>query len=753
MMGCMPIWAAYSSQFRTPEYDWTDTDTTTYFVAAKSYLEGTKFSYEDGDFVTYDMGICRNGDKVTFTNLFDSYDGDESMAKHDVPVVGLYDAEAGTITLDVEQIAVNVWDAYDALLYAGVVTEDGTLEPDTELVFEVDPDFTKISATMDFGCRFKYGWVQIYKDFVAVAKTDDEQVQIELLGGLADMGIAYAGMPISKDFSLVNMGGGKSDITITVIEGEDAFSITEYDTTLFPYSAGDFTVEFTPAGEGTYRGKALVEAASGESCTIELRGEGIAPFDYNKIVLNGDFRFETDVDFPFMVVDVEHPIYDADGATTGETETITVARGGTGGAYGLSTLKAFFSVPEGLVGHLTFKGHANNAENLPYLQRSYILIDDDDYFEAEYALTGDFDPKDCDYYLTEGEHFVYFVHLDNLTHKEENCMYIWDLNLEYEEPQESGIEILTPEIFMGYGVIDWVGLVEKKAEIVIRNIGIEQLSVTSVDIDNDAFSVEIPDEEIGLLEEMAIPVYFEATAAGDYAANITIETNVGTVEAEVEAEAFDEPDYSVICDEGQDLVTRYGYCDEYPFVMLNGAAVNATAGRPFADEAFSYFDIFVEIPEGEVGYLHFKGHSWGTPEDSYVEDPYWNFGGIILVRADGNHLMSGFYDNDMEISEQTLIDNDFGAYLLLPEGENQIEFLYEKQGGNVIWGEDCLRIDSFGIEIQGAGVSNIAIDGGARQEFYDISGKRLDGPQKGINIVRTIHADGSSTVQKIILRK
>ena len=67
-------------------YNWESTDTISYFVAAQSFVNGTSFNIDGGDYKTYELGVVHQGNKVVFTNLFNLVDTGGYDSAYDTPI-------------------------------------------------------------------------------------------------------------------------------------------------------------------------------------------------------------------------------------------------------------------------------------------------------------------------------------------------------------------------------------------------------------------------------------------------------------------------------------------------------------------------------------------------------------------------------------------------------------------------------------------------------------------------------------------
>ena len=153
-----------------------EAEPTQYFAVAQSFHTGYTFNYNGGDVFTYNIGIAREGTKVTITNLFDmeaQSAGSWSVSK-DLPVEGVYDEEAKTSTIPSGTVCGDYGGYYDAILNGGTVSENGQLTPSAEIVFDVEGDMEAITAREPFAAQYTYGTIRIYKSFRAgIAKTEN----------------------------------------------------------------------------------------------------------------------------------------------------------------------------------------------------------------------------------------------------------------------------------------------------------------------------------------------------------------------------------------------------------------------------------------------------------------------------------------------------------------------------------------------------------------------------------------------------
>ena len=752
------------------EHEWEGTDTVKYFVGAQSFMKGWSFDINGGDSKTYEMGVFHEGTRVVFTNVFNSYDPSTGGSNHDYPMEGVYDAEAGTITFDAGIRAVNMYNSYVATLVAVTEFDEKGLVPEGaslgEVVFKVTPDFKTITAVNYFGAQYQYGWQDRFKTFTAVKEDPNDPAVVNRVGeGAVVFDKTYPNMPVEKTVTLLNSGGQAAEYVVT-IDGE-GFFCKEFSGSVEPYSSKNITITFNPSKAGDFEGIATIETEVGDPILVFMEGEAVALPDYSAIVKSGDFTFETVVNYPAEVKEVAHPLFDEDGNPimteegVQKTETVTAAKLCTSGIYGTSLLRARFNVPEGKVGTLKFKSFYNNPTNTTWIAQYTIHIDDENtYGDRIYQLAADVKPEHSTYKLAPGDHFVKFNLLDAQSRQTELFAAIYDLELVIEDVVEQEPEVNTPEVNLGFGIADDDNDCEKLGKIIITNRSLSKMKVTKITCDNVEFDYSIPNTEADFLEQITIPIEMIANTPGEKVANYTIETTTGNCTAVATATTCAYPDYESLVTEGKECFSNFEVNYDYPFTVENGKAYNLSSQHPDAAEVFSTFSFTVTVPEDMVGQFHFKGHSWGTPESKYAEEPLWDFGGLWCQLAQpmqgSNGFTACFYDNDVDVDEtywEKLGDPLFTQLTLLPAGENVLKFFYEQMGDKKWYSEDRLEIYSIGVTLKSTtGIDQVIESETVSTEYFNSLGIRVEKPQSGMCIERATLSNGSVITRKVVIK-
>jgi len=737
--------------------NWEKTDTISYFVAAQSFVSSNSFKADGGDYKTYELGVVHQGKKVVFTNLFNLISTGGYDSSYDTPIEGVYNEADGTITFDANVVYTKVGNQYDCMLYAvkGFDSTGQYLPEDelNQLVFHVTPDFKTITNITPFGLKYSFGSPERYKSFSATLKDADSEGNIIKLNESVKIPGCYEGNKSEKTITIFNAGGKEAEYVIGITQDGNDFSAKPQNGTIKAWGKKDITFTFNPKNAGNYEGIATIETENG-NLVIGLEAEALPSPQYTEAVKAGDFNFETSIQYPGVIADFNHPLAD------GGSEKVKAIRLATGGKYGSSTLKIAFSIPEGKQGHLSYKGYLDNPTNAVFSVNLFIGLNQETGLPAPaYMLSSDFEEKYTELDFGPGDYYLFFNHMDGMSKSEDVATYIWDLDLTLSDPKNDAPEVTTPELFMGFGI---AGQTEKIGTISVRNRSSEEMEIISVESDNDEFTASAPSTKVGLLESVNIPIEYVSAEPGERVANLTIVTNLGTVKAVAKATVCEYPDYSSLVSEGREYIT-FSVNEDYPFAMENGKAFNITSKYPDTQEVTSTLPFVITIPEGMTGRLEYTGHAWGTPADKYAVEPLWDYGGIEIALAkrvyDSTGFTACFYDNDIEISSNRWADLGEGSDIFtllqhnIPAGTNEGVFFFRQGGDNKFYGEDRIELTDIKIIVtpEDSSVSDMIEDATCTYEYFDMQGRRIMNPDKGIYLVRITDNKGNVSTKKVIL--
>lgn len=689
--------AAKPSKIRTIRKEGTDAKE--YFVAAQKYHKSYQFVYEGGDITTYPIDIKVDGDKVTFSKLFNlEAQSTEWSVGVDYDIVGTYDAAAGTITIptstNFEQatIAGTIGGYYTEVLAAGTVTPDNKMAPVDELVFNVIGDFEAITTDTSFGIMnytndgsANYGAQAIYRGFYATLPSNEPKLIAFNDSYVFDDSFVNQGT--SNTFSVVNVSDAEVDFFVECESDDDTFSADPEVGIIPARTVQEIAVNFLPKEVGEFEGLISLQYdglnTTPDPIEVFYQATAIPTPDYSAIVKSGDFTFSTNIEFPFEITTLE------DGTQ--------VARSTTNGQVGTSKLNVEFEVPEDNIGIFAWKGESVNTGHW-FMNAGGYFTDNADEANAIYQngtedITGSLE-------FAPGKHSVRFQY-EGLYYigDEKNGLYVYDLELVYTPAESDAVAIETPEVNFGNFMIKDENGVEGQKSLVIRSKGLNDLSVTNVSSTSENFVATKPSSTVGLLETIEIPVMFRTNEPGEYEAEITIETTAGNVTANVKALVRKMADFSTVVTEGSECVTGFSTDDSFPFEVENGVAYNANSGEADDVPTTSWFQIDFTIPEGKVGYLYWDGIQYPS-----MPDPGMNYMGDYSQITISHPMTSGtksIYADETNASQEAYTSDEFWApYLTSVPGNHSIRFAYAKNGDGIISEKDRVEISNFRIVVE-----------------------------------------------------
>lgn len=683
---------AKSKRFQLKRADASTVDTTSFFAVAQSYYKSYTFTYTGGDVKTYNIGVAVDGTKVTFSKLFNLYDPTSWSVSSDSDVVGTYDATAKTITIPTSTVFANatiagkIYNYYPGVLLSGTVDEEGNLTPADNLVFHVEGDFDRIYTDQSFGISeytadgsSSYGFYKMYRSFSAYLPKSSPNLMT--FTDNVDYGELFPGDSLTKSVTIVNTGGSSADAVVSVESDDESFYTDSLSITVPAQSTLDVPITFKASEIGDHDGIATIEYDNGDPISFTLSGKIISQPDFSPIVKHGTFSFETNIDAPWAL----------DTLSTGEV----VAASTTGGKAGSSKLTATFTVPDGQIGKLSWKGMSNNSNYWYYAAGGYFVDDMNTSVAAyEYANTDISNSIE----LAPGEHKVRFQY-DQYYYSglDADRMYIYDLDLETETLNADSAILNTSELDLGNAVLQDGGTATKAGTITLTNVGSNSLSVKDITTDNSEITADKNVEAAATLKELSIPVTLSTKTAGDKTANLTITTSAGTFKVKVTAKVVAMPDFSSIVTEAGVPITWTTDADN-PFVIENDTAYNLSSGEPDYTSRTSTFTGTFTIPSGKLGYLSWDGYLYGTP-DSVTN--YWakDYANIEI----GHPMMTGVHSvwGQCDAGSASVFGSDdyWADYLACTPGDHHIKFQYVQNGDTIYYGKDRLEISNIKLHV------------------------------------------------------
>lgn len=653
-----------------------------YLASAWSFHSGYNFVYDGGDIFNYEVEVVYEGTNATVKNLFNFAETDESY-----DITGVYDESAGTITISTPSEYENatkvgfLYSFYTGVLLAGKLSQDGKLSPVEELVLEVSEDKSSITCKQNFGVALFYddgssepsqfGFDVIYKNvllkqpsavsdlhtFQSVLKFSDE---------------VFPEIPVEKDVVVTNFGETAADFALSC-DG-DGFSVSPMAGVIPALGRDTLTVTFMPSAEGEYEGIITVEN-EGEPLLIQMTGGCVPSPDYSAIVKNGDLKVQTGMDYPFAVVD------------TLENVPVAISTNIGPGVVSSSWLSVTFTVPEGKLGNLSWKGMCNSTEWYTFAGSVFA----DDVKIGDYTALGMDISNNMNF--APGKHTVRFQYDrygfggSGVDHSK-TYMYVYDLDLTMETLEDNKAYIESDNIDFG-NFLDDGTLQTAIKNIVLTNEGAEPLKVLGV-TNSDAFVVEKIADEASTMETLTVPVTFSANAPGLYEDDVVISTTAGDFTVSCKALVREMPDFQSIVKSGE---FRFETDPQNPFLVENGKAYNSTAKVKDDVYTVSKLKVYYTVPEGYFGKLSWKGNV------SCTSDEYnWKDYLTIFVQQPMNGFSSVFM-GDIDCGSEAFYEN-YPAAAVSSSGDHYIEFSYIQNGDGMYEGDDCVYISELSLELE-----------------------------------------------------
>lgn len=680
-----------------PRYAEAVPDTTQFFVVAQSYHNGYTFNYDGGDVFCYNIGLCIDGTKATFTNLFDmeAASAGSYYASYDLPVEGVYDAEAKTITIATGNAGVicgnYMGGYYDAYLTTGTVSTAGVLTPEEELVFDVttaaDGSIATLTARSAMRASYTYGNIRIYKSFTANLPEEGKANLLTFVSSI-DFGEGFVKTELQKSVTLINNGGMDADYVIELEAEDDAFTTAELTGVVAAKSTKELTFTFCSTNAGTYEGIATLTYDNGTDeayVVVDMTASAKAYPDYSAIIKSGEFDVTTGFEFPFEITTLE------DGTT--------VATSTNYGRYGKSYLHLEFDVPEGKLATVAWKGWSNNVSYWYYNAAGYFV---DTLDGAVMSQNGENEDFSGDYEFAPGHHFIRYQYESNYySGLMDNYMYLYDIEYTEATLNADSALLITPEVALGNKMLQQGGEAVLNGTVTLTNKGGNDLKVLEVTSDNAEFSANTSVDPAPSMKDLVVPVTMVATTTGDKVGHLTFHTTAGDFEVTVTASVMEMPDYMSLVTEGAEYITSWECNEAYPFIIVDGHARNINAGdNSTSPYPYCNFCMNFTIPEGKLAYLSWDGHAMGRPivEGSY--DHYYSSYSNIETHHPMTSGTKSVYGSDVDASSEVFAADEFWAdQLACVPGDHYIRWSWVHNGDGTVPEGDYLDISNIKLHV------------------------------------------------------
>jgi hypothetical protein len=688
--------AVTPKQIKSPAMAKADATTDSYWLSAQSYYdENGKFNNDNGVQVGHKVDIQFDGDSATITGLVDLSKFNPTAT---YPIKGYYDSKGKTITISTPTYdSSKKWTTYtqygkmlyygsnlNIVFFSGDFTYDETksqygLDSKGQLVFTLSDDMSTITSDHGFGCFTfdDYGRAVSFLDFYKAASftklTDD--VKLGVLPAKVDLSskFVYPGSSLDASFKLSNISAKDTKYTTTYSD-DASLKVNKTSGTLTAGSTQDMTLTLSPQKVGDYSGTITFKADNGNEAVLTVVAKVSDAPEYNKIVKNGSFTFETTSDFPYLVTD-----------TIVNGKNVAVSTNSGDGS--MSSLIATFNVPEGQTGNLSWigKGYGTQPNGVVILLNGNTIIshtqgNHDGIYDASKSMA-----------LASGDYTIEFQNEIGQDWykmgytKEPAKFFVYDLNLETEQTKANSATLQSNVVDFGRHYFDKLDVIDTM-NVTFVNLGSEPLKVTSIKGDAN-FGGVVPATQATYLNTLEVPVTFTANGIGNYSGNVVISTSAGdfTVNCSASTEKIIY-DYSPIIKSGD---FSFNTSLVYPFVVEGSKAHNSTAkmtNTKMGED--SWLEASFVVPEGKSGQLAWSGYNSSVGFFTFMGQTILTTGTRISI--DGVEV--GQYAGEMDASSTTLAANK----LLFGAGRHTVKFLYQKKDSE-FKGDD--KVDVYNLSL------------------------------------------------------
>ena len=596
-----------------------------------------------------------------------------------------------------------------------------------------------------------------------------EDNSAELKSETLDLGhYFYSTRPVTATGNIEILNKGNNNLKVISVEGNNEFSGEVSDAEAATLETLSVPVTFTGEGLGKHEADIKVNTTAGEFTVHATAILEQLPYDYQQIVSEGHFTFNTDYDNPFVV----------DGNTAYNSTS-----GKTPNGKMESWLEAEFDVIAGATATLSWTGHNSSAEKEwdwlggETLKDGTIITIDGanmkDFAGESNASSSLFDESVLRF--SEGHHVVRFLYQKmNATPTGSDRLTLSNLALHTEANLPDNAVINANSVDFS----ETTELRKSYATVVLQNLGQNPLRVTGIDGTDEFFGI-VPEEEAATVETLPVTLVFYPMDVDEYEGTVTIHTTAGDFDVACHGLSTDlvtEEGEMPIYGEAEVLVTE-GFETGYKDWMNVDADGDGMAFVP-TNEYFFYdmitpYNFAYHDNVSAASYVSDDyGHSWQP--DHYLLTPE------ITIPATGRTYLDFYAFSNYETTTQVIagMGEDMSAYDVLSEETSDL-FMWRPQRG-MKWENKKLEltdlagktvrigfhhgttgvfymIDDVLIWNDGSdynGISNATADGNGTAEsveIFTLNGMKLERLQKGVNIVRKHYADGRVVTNKIVI--
>lgn len=532
-------------------------------------------------------------------------------------------------------------------------------------------------------------------------------------------------------------------VFIDAISDNDAFSAEIPTDPVSTFDVATVKVHFHTSEPGKHSGTIKVRTNAGEHI-IKCSAEAVAVPDFSPIVSKGDFYFDTTIAYPFVV---ENGVaYNSTSKKKDRKSTV-------------STLVAYFDVPEGYYGELKWNARVSCA-GIPGQEMSdyaTVYIDGEEttreYYGEQLSNQTDFAPAAVNFY--PGEHFVAFAfsQVGDGKFDGDDRIEISDLYLDLKQMKEKEAIIWGDDKV----IFDDARITKAyQKEIKLTNTGSMPLQIKSMR-SNGKFIVEIdPTRFYNTFEEVSVNVAFIPEIPGMTSDEVILETSAGDIAFKCEASVVDDPSTLLIEDFEDDLrlwkfIDADGDDATWAMVMMAGNAFHGEG----AIQSFSIHSDFSEGPIDDIALspeFVVPGNGtnlsfWLACYNTATEDK------LDILVGEGENLDSYTKVETFNLMNAPSYYNEYVCNLDAFAGRKvRIAFRHalDKSVMSFLAIDDVLVSTDASRGVDAVNHEGLEI---VEEEYFNLQGMKVESPAEGIYIRRVRYDDGSMVSSKIRIRK
>lgn len=550
---------------------------------------------------------------------------------------------------------------------------------------------------------------------------------------------------------------GSEDLKVEKIHSSDHFSADVPDGSVPTLKEIEIPVTFSTDAAGLFKETMAIETTAGVF-EVDLTALVRDMPDFQSIVKGGDFTFTTDEQNPFIV---------EDGKAYNSTSKIP----DTEVTY--CTMTASFTVPEGKMGKLAWKGHLSCAGESESGWTDYLRIGIKTSYGMFYTIVPgehDLDTKNYPYIeapdpsglmCPPGECSVSFTYVQygDSRYEGEDLVEIYDLELTLMD--DNGNNVVVENENVDFGEI-YSGK-RKTSTVRFFNAGMTPLEFIDYEAD-PAFYAFLPTYSTPYNQWIDVTVEFAPEEPGDWEGTISFQTSVGFFDVAVKGTALS-TDGILLIEDFEDDAANWKVYDRDGDGDVWDLAWNVYGGFPQG-----------HVHSGEECIVSF---SWDYINGTFAPDN-WTFSPEFTV-PEGGAFLSWWSAGD----DNSRPGDVYSVYIGegVPEVDMSFDIdsykcVYTETIDSNVWTQHIVNLEEFAGKTVHIAFRHYACEGcymvkiddvyvytydpnsvfnlDSREEVVDTQITSIDGqvlsrmPERGIVVVTTTYSDGSRLSRKVV---